>query len=97
MKFTNTSLFLAAVACSAGVAANAEKMDRSRHASAIADLSGNKAIESFHKDLYQAARAIEQHKEAWAKSLRALASAEDSEGTCEEELEKCKAARLAPS
>ena len=68
-----------------------------RHASAIADLAGNEAIEAFHKDLHQAARAIEQRKEARAKSLRVLASEEDSEGTCEEELEKCKAARLAPS
>ena len=100
MKFTNISVFAAAVACSAPfssrdggeskifvAAAGAEKkMDRSRHASAIASLAGNEAIEFFHKDLHQAARAIEERKEARDRSLRVLLKVAAGEGTCEEEL-----------
>ena len=73
-----------------------------RHASAIAALAGNKAIESFHKDLHQASRAIDQHKEARARSLRVLASEDDGTGgmsksEMKEALKKCEVQRLAPS
>ena len=111
MKFTFASLFVAAVACSSPFGAGVPKIFVSAeedtilhnhlHASVIAELAGNKAVESFHRDLHQASRAIDQHKKARAQSLRVLASEEVGDGMSKselkKELKKCEAERLAPS
>ena len=111
MKFTFASLFVAAVACSSPFGAGVPKIFVSAeedtilhnhlHASVIAELAGNKAVESFHRDLHQASRAIDQHKKARAQSLRVLGAEEDGDGMgkaeLKKELKKCEAERLAPS
>ena len=73
-----------------------------RHASVIAAIAGNMAVESFHEDLFLAYRVINQQKEARARSLRVLAAEDDgadgmSQSELKDALKKCEAERLAPS